>query len=122
MAFKNVDTIRIKGSRIKIHVLVASGKEGDHYVMVSPSLMVSGYGPTHDEAQNCFELNMKLFAEEFATMSAPRKETELQKLGFIQEVLHHKNFSKAYVDTNGVLRDFEAGSFQAQILEESYSG
>ena len=121
MNFKNVDTIRVNSGKIHLHLLVYSGKEEDHFVMVSPSLMVSGYGSSFEEARDSFELNVKLYVSEFAALSLKAKESELLKLGFRQEALHHKNYSKSYIDANGVLKDFEAGSFQAQILEESYA-
>jgi len=39
-------------------------KEGEHYVMIAPSINVSGYGYTEKEANESFNFNMGLFLSE----------------------------------------------------------
>lgn len=40
------ETLRIKGGVLTVEATVISGKEGDHFVSIIPSLMISGYGST----------------------------------------------------------------------------
>ncbi|MFA9191155.1 hypothetical protein AAGV28_07200 [Flavobacterium sp. FZUC8N2.13] len=109
------ETIRIKGDHIKINVMIASGKEGEHHIVVSPALLVSGYGSTPEEAKESFHENIKLFCEDLLTLPNDKKLIELKKLGFTQEKFAHKNFSKLYVDENGVLQGLE--TVKTQRLE-----
>ena len=46
------DTIRIKGGDLTLEATVVSGKDGDHFISIILSLMISGYGPTEQEAIN----------------------------------------------------------------------
>ncbi len=48
------ETIRIKNQKISVSVLVAFGKDGEHFVEVSPTISVSGYGTTAEEAKESF--------------------------------------------------------------------
>ena len=113
------ESIRIKGNNIKINVLIASGKEGDHYVVVSPALLVSGYGYSEEEAKQSFQENIETFCEDLVKLSTERRLIELKKLGFTHEKLHNKNFSKLYVDENGVLQGLEPSTLRTSMLEAS---
>ncbi|WP_293873272.1 hypothetical protein [Flavobacterium sp.] len=54
--FKDIiETIRIKDSKIFIKAIVASGKEGDHFIVVSPAILVSGYVTNEKEAEESFQ-------------------------------------------------------------------
>ena len=111
------DSIRIKGNNIKINVLISSGKDGDYFVTVSPSLLVSGYGETEKEAMESFEENIRTFCDDLIKLSPEQKAIELRKLGFTKEQYHNKNFSKAYVDKNGVLQGLEPTTLKTSRLE-----
>jgi hypothetical protein len=58
------ETIRINKNSINIKVLIASGKEGNHFIVLSPSTNVSGYGRTKKESEESFDANMNLFLED----------------------------------------------------------
>jgi len=119
--FKDIkETVRIKGNRLSIKILAATGKEGDYFVTVSPSLLVSGYGSTEEDAKQSFEENLRLFCEDFMKLNQPLRESELIKLGFSKVKFHNKDYSKAYVDENGVLQGFEPGTLRAAMLEETF--
>lgn len=111
------DSIGIKGNNIKINVLISSGKDGDYFVTVSPSLLVSGYGETEEEAMQSFEENIRTFCDDLIKLSQEQKVIELRKLGFTKEKYHNKNFSKAYVDENGVLQGLEPTTLKTSRLE-----
>lgn len=78
--FKDIkETIRIKGNTLSIKILSATGKEGEHFVTVSPALLVSGYGATEEEAKKSFEENLRLFCEDFLKLNPTQREVELFK-------------------------------------------
>ena len=111
------ESIRIKGNSIKIKVLISLGKEGEHYVVVSPSLLVSGYGSTEAEAKESFQENIETFCDDLVKLSNEQKIAELRKLGFLKEKYLNKNFSKVYVDENGVLQGLEPTTLKTAMLE-----
>ncbi len=101
------DTIRIKGVDLTLEVTVVSGKEGEHFISIIPSLMISGYGSTEQEAIDSLDENVETFCEDFMKLNAEQKKSELVKLGFLQVPYHRKNFSKLFVDENGLLQGLE---------------
>lgn len=112
MQVSSMEMIRINRSSITISVTVAIGKEGDFFVAISPALNVSGYGKTKEEAQESFDENVNVFCSDLLSLTKKNMEAQLQLLGFKQEKLNHKNYSKAYVDENGVLQNFEEGTLE----------
>lgn len=111
------ESIRIKGKNIQIKILISSGKDGEHFVVVSPALLVSGYGATEEEAKQSFQENIETFCDDLIKLSPEQKINELRKLGFSQEKYFNKNFSKVYVDENGVLQGLEATTLKTSMLE-----
>lgn len=111
------DTIRIKEGKINMSVLVHSGKQGDFYISYCPSLNVSGYGKTIEEAEDFLQVEMRVFCEDLFVMASDERENFLLSLGFKREKFKSKNFSKAYVDKDGKLRDFEEGTLESKIIE-----
>lgn len=101
------DTVRIKGGILTVQATVISGKEGEHFVSIIPSLMISGYGSTEEEAMESLDENMETFCEDFMKLNQDQRKSELIKLGFTQFRYHSKNFSKLYVDENGLLQGLE---------------
>ncbi|MCZ8145886.1 hypothetical protein [Flavobacterium sp.] len=101
------DTLRIKGGVLSVEVTVISGKDGEHFVSIIPSLMISGYGSTEQEAMDSLDENMETFCEDFMKLSNEQRKAELIKLGFSKVPYHTKNFSKLYVDENGLLQGLE---------------
>lgn len=102
-----VETIRIKDNKINLNVVATSGKDGDYFVMISPTIMVSGYGETIEEAQQSFEHNMAVFCKDVLNLNQIERNLYLKKLGFEREKFKTKNFSKLYVDENGALQGLE---------------
>ena len=112
-----IETIRIKDSSISIKAIVASGKEGEHFIVVSPAILVSGYGNSAKEAEESFQENINLFCQDLIQLTHEQREIELTKLGFTKVKYHNKNYSKSYVDENGVLQGFEPGTLKTSMLE-----
>ena len=69
--------------------------------------MISGYGSTEQEAIDSLDENVETFCEDFMKLNAEQKKSELVKLGFSQVPYHRKNFSKLFVDENGLLQGLE---------------
>lgn len=109
--------IRIKGGKINIKLLTASGKDGDFFVTISPTLLVSGYGENENEAIKSFEHNLELFCKDLLGLSKEDRDLYLFKLGFAKEKFKTKNFSKLYVDENGVLQGLEPSTVKTSVLE-----
>jgi hypothetical protein len=114
------EKININKDYVRVNLLIAMGKEGDYYVTISPSILVSGYGKTEAEANDSFEENMKLFCSDLISISDEKRTIELSKLGLSNAKSQKKNFSKAYIDKNGVLQGFEPGSVKTAMVLESF--
>lgn len=112
-----IETLRVKENTISIKAIVAIGKEGNHFIAISPSILVSGYGNSIEEAQQSFQENLELFCQDLMKLSNDQRELELKKLGFAKVKFHNKNYSKSYVDENGVLQGFEPGTIKTSMLE-----
>jgi hypothetical protein len=111
------DTIRMKGNNIKLSLNVFNGKQGEFFLCFCPSLNISGYGKTEKEAEEFIKHEMIVFCEDLADMKSDERYHYLLSLGFNQEKLRNKNFSKAYVDENGRLQDFDEGTVERKILQ-----
>ena len=109
--------LRIKGDKISIKVLTAFGKDGDSYVIISPTLLVSGYGSNENEAKASFKHNLALFCKDFFELSLDQRNSYLLKLGFNKEKFSNKNFSKLYIDENGALQGLEQNIIKTSMLE-----
>ena len=111
------DTIRIKRGHLNMSISVYTGKQGEFFLAYCPSLNISGYGKTEQEAEDFIKVEMETFSEDVLSMSSIEKEKFLLSLGFQQERFHKKNFSKVYVDEDGKLRDFDEGTLKRKVLE-----
>ena len=112
-----IETVRIKSNTISIKAIVATGKEGEYFIAISPAILVSGYGNSKEEAQQSFQDNLYLFCQDLLSLTNEQREIELTKLGFAKVKFHNKNYSKSYVDENGVLQGFEPGTLKTSMLE-----
>ncbi len=101
------DTVRIKNGTLTVEATIISGKDGEHFVSIIPSLMISGYGSTEQEAMDSLDENMETFCDDLMKLNIEQRKSELIKLGFSQVPYHTKNFSKLYVDENGLLQGLE---------------
>jgi hypothetical protein len=112
-----IETIRINKGNMNVKVVRVTGKEDGIWVCFAPSIRVSGYGSTKEEAYESFDENMNLFCGDLMALTQTDREHQLRILGFQKERFKHKNFSKTYVDKNGELQNFEVGTLEKNILE-----
>lgn len=96
-----VDSKGIQG--IRINVIVGQDNDG-YFICQSPSLQVSGYGDNETEARKSFDENIRLFQEDMAALSNKKRLEYLHSLGWIKHKLFNKQYSKVFVDAEGILQ------------------
>jgi hypothetical protein len=113
--------IDFKKERITGGLCVFDFIDNGHNIAYLPSLNLTGYGDTKQEAH---ELLMKHvltdFFEGLFTLSQSQVVEELKKLGWEKSHFFNKEFSKSYVDKDGVLREFNLPAetqIESQLME-----
>ncbi|MCB9225073.1 MAG: hypothetical protein R2780_01570 [Crocinitomicaceae bacterium] len=107
---KNLDgfeTLRLNEHEIELGIQVYSGKSQGYFVWYAPSIEVSGYGTTAKEAQESFKHNLDVFSEDILNLTSKNRELALFKLGWSKKNRSKKQFSKSYIDKDGVLHNFD---------------
>lgn len=64
--------------------------ETKQFVMVIPSLAMSGYGSTVKQAEEMIEHSLKHFISSLTNASSKEVEFEMRRLGWVQEKFHTK--------------------------------
>ncbi len=105
-----LDSLHIKRGHIKAKVTALQFKDADteQFVLFVPSLGISGYGETQEKANEIVKFNMDEFFKYLVTLSQKRRDLELASLGWKQNNMRAKEFSNAYVDGTGELKEFNA--------------
>lgn len=111
-----VETIRIKNQKIAVSVMVAFGRSGNHFIEISPTISVSGYGKTAQEAKESLHHNLIVFLQDVMAMSSSQRDAYLKSLGFEKEKYAQKNFSKMFIDKDGALQGIEEGTLKTKML------
>lgn len=78
----DTEQLRITKNSLSVRLNMISGKDGDFWVCISPSLNVSGYGKNIDEAKSSFNENIDTFCEDVNALSTIEKRVVLKKMGF----------------------------------------
>jgi predicted RNase H-like HicB family nuclease len=91
----------------KLRVNVATGKQGNFWVCISPSLNVSSYGKTLDEAKQGFVENILTFVEDLLDLDIGIRNKVLREMGWNKTKIVRRQFSKVFIDENGVLQGLE---------------
>lgn len=108
--------IRIKGDEVSFTVRVVSAKDGDFFVHYIPSINLSAYGETKEEAKQSLSHNIQMFALDLLSLSPKNLDREMLKMGFKKERLNRKNFSRLVVDGNGELKDLGFEDHELELL------
>jgi len=111
------EIIRLKDGSLEVKFVAFSGKEGDFYVFVAPSLLVSSYGDTLEDAKEAFLENIDTFCIDFMELNAFQRDAYAKSLGFKKQKYNSKNYSKAYVDQNGILNGIDLDKLTASTIE-----
>jgi len=83
-------------------------RDHDHFIAYIPSLNISAYGETEDEAFDRM-VNVVLvdFFESILELGPEQAKSELKKLGWSQHRFFKRQFkANSFVDRNGVLKNF----------------
>lgn len=91
-------------------------KDTKQTVIYIPSLELSGYGETIEKAREMVQFTIKDSFDFILDMPADELRSYLSNLGW-KKTMFNKDFSKAYVDGDGVLRNFNADEKTIERLE-----
>ena len=81
--------------------------DNGHHIAYMPSLNLTGYGDSEEEAKELLmDHVVKDFLDGLFTLPKSQIVEELKKLGWEKSQFFDKEFSKSYVDIDGVLREF----------------
>lgn len=116
-----METLHIRTDYISAFIRVFQIKENDQYVLYIPSLEISGYGSTRKKAQEMLQVALDDFCGYLLKLKKDKMHLELSKLGWKRDKLHNKEFSKAYIDKDGLLRNLIMDTKKAEITELSIS-
>lgn len=113
----DIEEIKMSRDTFVVRINVITGEEGDFWVSISPSLNVSGYGETKEEAQESFHHHMQMFWEELKALKMDKRHLMLKNLGWDNKFYAKKQYSKAFVDENGVLQDLKFAEINSLVTE-----
>ncbi|MBC7553878.1 MAG: hypothetical protein H7257_07855 [Taibaiella sp.] len=99
----------------EINALKFVDKDTKQYVMIIPSLDVSGYGKTQEKAFQMLKFCMDSFFEHLITLSDDKMKLLLSALGW-KNTFFKKDFSKAYVDVDGELKNLNAVDDKVELV------
>jgi len=117
------ETLRInrsKGSAVcQCRIFTYTDKDTNQIVTIIPALDISGYGDTESKAREMLDSSIDFFFNSLFGLTSAKMERELIKMGWRRKNLHHKEFSKAYIDGAGQLKDFNAVEDKVQVEMET---
>lgn len=112
------DTLRIKGLKVvgNLNILKFKDADTDQFVIFVPALEISGYGETEEKANKMAEFSVKEYFTHLNSLSIKKREEELFNMGWRTDKLRTKDYSKAFVDIDGRLQDFNAAEGKIEHL------
>ena len=100
--------IRPRENRIKMSIRVYRIKDHDYIIQYIPSLNLSGYGDSEEDALKMLKEVVRDYCENLVDLKPEMQEAELSKYGFKRERWKRKQFtSHVHVDKKGILQNFE---------------
>lgn len=101
------EKIKLSSHVITGNLKCYTGEQGEFWVSIIPSLNVSGYAKTEKESLDDLKMNVLVFCEDLFNINESQRKAELRNLGWTISKLFKKQFSKSYIDENGVLQNFD---------------
>ncbi len=117
---KEVIHIKKTGGKVDacLRVYKYIDKDTKHFVAYIPSLEISGYGYTKENALEMMESSLEEYFDFLLSLTGKKLEIELSKFGWKHDKLKNKDYSKSYVDISGNLKDFAVtNSVEQEMLE-----
>ena len=106
------DVLHIHSNRKRvtgtIGVLKFIDKDTQQWVYFAPSFDITSYGETEDKAAEMLKSSFNDCIDHMMKLSSKQLEAELTKLGWKHNKLRNKEYSKAYIDVSGELKNFNA--------------
>ena len=109
----------IKKIKAEVSLFKFRDKDTRQIVLYIPSLQLTGYGSTESKAQEMINFSLNDYFYYLKDLSPKQRETELFDLGWKKNKLKNKEFSQAYVDFSGQLKNFNAVADQIERLTVS---
>lgn len=104
------DFIRIHHNKRKIQAGLSVyryiDKDTKQVVVYIPALEITGYGETKKKAEEMLNFSVGNMFDYLINLSAKDLKAELLSLGWKQDAFRNKEYSKAFVDANGELKNF----------------
>jgi hypothetical protein len=102
------DTLKLSKTTIVVNVTAFNflDKDTQSHIFFIPSLDISSYGETIEEATEMLKFSLNDFCKFLLGLTPERRKLELSNLGWKKNYFFNKQFSKAYIDANGVLKNF----------------
>ncbi|MEO7177179.1 MAG: hypothetical protein ABIV51_14650 [Saprospiraceae bacterium] len=82
-------------------------KEAEQFVVHLPSIEISGYGDSINEAKNMVDEAVSTFFENLMALDKNEITKELNRMGFKNSQYFKKRFERSYVDSDGDLQNFD---------------
>jgi hypothetical protein len=98
-----------------LHAIKYVDNDTKQFIAAIPSLEVSGYGETDKKAMEMLQFSLDSFGNFITSLTPDNIKKELAKLGW-HKTMFHKDFSKAYVDIEGQLQNFNAENNKIEQL------
>lgn len=114
------DTLRVNHKAGKINGRLGLFKYRDkdtrQLVLYIPSLEITSYGADDKKALEMLKFSVNDYFDLLFSMPAKKRELELSNLGWKHSPLKNKEFSKAYVDLSGKLKNLNAVADEVEAL------
>lgn len=120
-----VETLHINKNSKRIKAIVKRiqyrDKDTRQIVIYIPTLEISGYGATEKKAIDMVKFSMDEYFTSLVDLSAKDMEKELAKHGWQHKNRYsNKEYSKAYIDADGKLQNFNAVADKVEVGVLSY--
>ncbi|MBK7854225.1 MAG: hypothetical protein IPJ79_04355 [Bacteroidetes bacterium] len=106
------ETLHINRKKRSINAIVGTvsfqDKDTLQHVLYMPSLGISSYGQTTEKAETMLKESINDYFKYLIDLRPEKLEIELKNHGWIHDAIRSKDFSKAYVDIDGTLQNFNA--------------
>ena len=110
------ELIRMYGSAaLEAELKVIVGKDHEQWVCIAPSINVSGYGNSVEEAKESFTHNIETFMEDLFKLKTDMRNKYFKSLGWKQDIFFKRRYSNAFVDTDGILQNLEMSKEESLI-------
>lgn len=100
----------------RLQVVRFKDKDTGHYMVYSPAVEISGYGETKEDATKMFNFSLEEYFVFLTDLPQKKAEQELIINGWKKHKIKSKDYSKAYVDVTGKLKEFSAEEIETEEL------